>query len=77
MVQLNRTLLELLDARAARDGVSRSRLIRDAIESHLAEDAEEAALRRVVEGNARTPETGEELRTAHDDARALVEEEPW
>lgn len=77
MVQLNQELLEVLDARAARDGVSRSRVIRDAVESYLAEDAETAALQRVVEGYARTPETDEELRTAHDDARALVEEEPW
>lgn len=77
MVQLNRTLLELLDARAARDGVSRSQLIRDAVESYLDEDAEAAALQRVVEGYACTPETDEELHNAHDDARALVEEEPW
>ena len=39
--------------------------------------AEAAALQRVVEGYACTPETDEELRNAHDDARALVEEEPW
>lgn len=77
MVQLNRSLLELLDARAARDGVSRSQLIRDAVESYLDKDAEAAALRRVVEGYARIPETDEELRTAQDDARALVAEEPW
>lgn len=77
MGQLNRTLLELLDARAARDGVSRSQLVRDAIESYLDEDAEAAALQHVVEGYARTPETDGELRTAHDDVRALVEEEPW
>jgi metal-responsive CopG/Arc/MetJ family transcriptional regulator len=77
MVQLNQTLLELLDARAARDGISRSQLIRDAVESYLDGDVEAAALRRVVAGYARTPETDEELRTAHEDARALVAEEPW
>lgn len=77
MVQLNRTLLELLDARAARDGISRSQLIRDAVESYLDADVAAAALRRVVEGYARMPETDEELRIAHADARALVEEEPW
>jgi metal-responsive CopG/Arc/MetJ family transcriptional regulator len=77
MGQLNRTLLELLDARAARDGVSRSQLVRDAVESYLAEDAEAAALQCVVQGYARTPETDEELRTAHDDARAIVGVEPW
>ena len=77
MVQLNRALLDLLDARAARDGVSRSQLIRDAVESYLDGDAEAAALRRVVEGYARVPETDEDLRIAHDDARNLVAEEPW
>lgn len=77
MVQLNRVLLELLDARAAREGISRSQLIREAVASYLDADAEAAALQRVVEGYARTPETDDELRTAHQDARALVEEESW
>lgn len=77
MVQLNQSLLGLLDARAARDGVSRSQLIRDAVESYLAADEEASALRRVVEGYARLPESDEEMRVAQADARALVEEEPW
>ena len=77
MVQLNQSLLGLLDARASRDGVSRSQLIRDAVESYLAADDEAAALRRVVEGYARLPESDEEMRVAQADARALVEEEPW
>jgi metal-responsive CopG/Arc/MetJ family transcriptional regulator len=77
MVQLNRSLLDLLDARAARDGVSRSQLIRDAVQAYLDADMEAAALQRVVDGYARTPETDEELRIAHDDARNLVAEEPW
>jgi len=77
MVQLNRSLLDLLDARAARDGVSRSQLIRDAVQAYLDADMEAAALQRVVDGYARTPETDEELRSAHDDARKLVAEEPW
>lgn len=77
MVQLNSPLLALLDARAARDGVSRSQLIRDAVEYYLAQDAEAAALQRVIDGYARTPETDQELRAAHHDARALVAEEPW
>lgn len=41
-------------------------------------DADMAAtLQRVVDEYARRAETDEELRTAHEDARALVEEEPW
>lgn len=77
MVQLNETLLQSLDARAARDGLSRSRLIRDAVEAYLAEDAEAAALQQIVNGYARHPETDDELRVATADARSLVEEEPW
>ncbi len=77
MVQLNQSLLSLLDARAARDGVSRSQLIREAIDAHLAADAEATALQRVVEGYARIPETDGELLAARQDARALVAEEPW
>lgn len=77
MVQLNQALLELLDARATRDGISRSQLIRDAVTSYLERDAQTAALQRVVDGYGRIPETDEELRAAHDDARALVDEEPW
>ncbi len=77
MVQLNRAMLDLLDARAARDGVSRSQLIRDAVQAYLDADMAAAALQRVVDGYARTPETDEELRIAHDDARNLVAEEPW
>lgn len=77
MVQLNRALLDLLDARAARDGVSRSQLIRDAVQAYLDADMEAAALQRVVDGYARTPETDEDVRIAHDDARNLVAEEPW
>lgn len=77
MVQLTSPLLALLDERAARDGVSRSRLIRDAVESYLKEDAEAALLQRVLEGYRRQPLTDEEMATAEASARALVEEEPW
>lgn len=77
MVQLNQSLLASLDARADRDGMSRSQLIRDAVEAYLAADVEAIALQQVVQGYARVPETDEELAAAHDDARALVDEEPW
>lgn len=77
MVQLNQSLLVSLDARADRDGVSRSQVIRDAVEAYLAADVEGRALQQVVEGYARVPETDDELAAARDDARALVDEEPW
>lgn len=59
MVQLNDQLLELLDRRAARAGVSRSQIIRDAIEAYLASDRQAAIDRQIVDGYTRAPQTGE------------------
>lgn len=59
MVQLNEELLDLLDRRAARAGVSRSQLIREAIEAFLASDREAAIDRQIVEGYRRMPQSGE------------------
>lgn len=42
MVQMPDDLVKRLDQRAQRDGVSRSRLVRDAVESLLAADQAEA-----------------------------------
>lgn len=77
MVQLNVSLLELLDQRAAREGISRSQLIRDAVQAYLDADARAAALQLVIEGYAQRPEADEDIRRAHADARTLVEDEPW
>lgn len=59
MVQLNQELVELLDRRAAREGVSRSQVIREAIEAFLAGDREAAIDRRIVDGYTRMPQGGE------------------
>lgn len=59
MVQLTEDLLELLDQRAARAGVSRSQLIREAIEVFLASDRAAAIDRQIVEGYTRMPQGGE------------------
>lgn len=59
MVQLNEDLIELLDHRAARAGVSRSQLIREAIEAFLASDRAAAIDRLIVEGYTRVPQGGE------------------
>lgn len=59
MVQLNEKLLELLDQRAARAGVSRSQVIRDAVEAYLAADRATAIDRQIVDGYTRMPQAGE------------------
>lgn len=56
MVQLNVDLLELLDRRAAREGLSRSQLIRSAIEAFVAGDREAELDRQIVEGYERAPQ---------------------
>jgi predicted transcriptional regulator len=59
MVQLNQDLLEQLDRRASLDGVSRSQVIRNAIEAYLAADRASSVDRLIVEGYRRMPQGGE------------------
>ena len=59
MVQLNESLLEQLDRRAARTGASRSQVIREAVVAYLAEDRERALDEAIVEGYTRMPQGGE------------------
>ncbi|HLR93709.1 MAG TPA: CopG family transcriptional regulator [Jiangellaceae bacterium] len=59
MVQLTEHLIELLDNRAARIGVSRSHVIREALEAFLASDREAVIDRQIVEGYERVPQGGE------------------
>ncbi len=56
LVQLNDTLLAALDQRAAGQGVSRSQIIREAVEAHLAEDHDAEVSRRIIEGYERVPQ---------------------
>lgn len=56
LVQLNSELLRLLDERAAREGVSRSRLIRDALEAYLEDERQADIGRRMVEGYTKMPQ---------------------
>ena len=70
-------LLRRLDERAAREGRSRSALIRDAIEAHLHDEEKARIDREIIEGYERIPETEEELAWAEASARAMIEEEPW
>lgn len=77
LVQLTEALLRRLDERAAREGRSRSALIRDAIEEYLYDEAQAEIDRRIIEGYERIPETEEEMAVAEREGRELVREEPW
>jgi metal-responsive CopG/Arc/MetJ family transcriptional regulator len=77
LVQLNEKLLQRLDERAAREGRSRSALIRDAIEDYLHDEEEARIDREIREGYERIPETDEEVTAAHREARDAIREEPW
>lgn len=87
LVQLSDELIELLDGVAARRGISRSALIREAIESHLHDEREAEIDRQIVAAYKRMPQTEEELEwadiTTEDAMRRLEEEErrygaePW
>lgn len=56
MVQLTDDLVARLDDEAEARGISRSALIRDAIEAGLAESHEAELSRRIVAGYARIPQ---------------------
>src|SRR5512147_3082739 len=77
LVQLSRVLLQRLDERAAREGRSRSALIRDAIDAYLYDEEEARIDREIREGYERIPQTDEEVAWAESSAREAVEEEPW
>lgn len=77
LVQLNDELLRRLDERAAREGRSRSALIREAIEAHLYDEEKARIDREIVEGYERIPVSAEELASAEREAREAIREEPW
>lgn len=77
LVQLNEALLRRLDERAAREGRSRSALIRDAIEAYLHDEERDRITREIIEGYERIPTTEEEMEIAEGGLREEIEEEPW
>jgi metal-responsive CopG/Arc/MetJ family transcriptional regulator len=77
LVQLTEDLLRRLDERAAREGRSRSALIRDAIEAFLYDETRARIDREIIEGYERIPATDEELAWAEKEAREMIREEPW
>jgi len=77
LVQLSTDLLRRLDERAAREGRSRSALIRDAIEAYLHDEERDRITREIIEGYERIPPTEEEMAIAESEAREAIREEPW
>lgn len=77
LVQLTTDLLRRLDERAAREGRSRSALIRDAIEAYLYDEEKARIDREIVEGYERIPPTEEEMAWAEAGVREDIEEDPW
>lgn len=75
LVQLSDELLAELDGRAAREGRSRSELIREAITDYLAGDRQAEIDRQIVDGYTRRPQR--DLLAADWTARAMVSDEPW
>lgn len=75
LVQLSDELLSQLDARVARDGRSRSELIREAVAGYLAADRAADIDRRIVEAYARQPQ--EDLIGFEAAGRRMVAAEPW
>jgi hypothetical protein len=72
MVQLSDELIGLVDAEAARRGVSRSAIIREAITEHLGASQQVAITRQIVEGYQRvppaTPDAWGDLESLQDEA---------
>jgi len=77
LVQLTQTLLRRLDERAAREGRSRSALIRDAIEDYLYDEEQAEISQQIVEGYERIPQTDAETAGLEREAREMIREEPW
>ena len=75
LVQLTDELLALLDEKAAKEGTSRSELIRRAIERFLRDERRAAIDAAIVEGYTRIPD--EDDPWAHAAARRSIAEEPW
>jgi metal-responsive CopG/Arc/MetJ family transcriptional regulator len=74
LVQLSDDLLARLDSYRAREGRSRSDVIRAAVERYLAEDREAVIDRLIVEAYSRMPPDDA---WAEDAARRMIAAEPW
>ena len=85
LVQLTDDLVDVLDAIAAKQGTTRSALIRSVLEGFVQEEDETEKDRRLVEGYTRfppgteddPPEWGTLEALAEWSARKMIEEESW
>ena len=75
LVQLNQDLLAALDQHAAERGVSRSQLIREAIEAYLTEALDAAIDRKIVQAYQRKPQAEDPAWEAA--LRESISAEPW
>ena len=75
LVQLNQDLLAALDQRAAELGVSRSHLIREAIQAYLADALDAAIDRQILEAYKRRPQAEDPAWEAA--LRESIAAEPW
>lgn len=90
-MQLSDRLLAALDQRAAQRGVSRSQIVREAVEVYVASDLEAVISREIIKGYERQPRTVDDwgdldawtLEAARETDRRLSEAEreaglpPW
>jgi predicted DNA-binding protein len=79
LVQLSDEMLDRLDRYRARDGRSRSEVIREAVDRYLAADREAEIDRKIVDGYTRAPQTDDDDLAAIADwsGRRAISEEPW
>jgi metal-responsive CopG/Arc/MetJ family transcriptional regulator len=74
LVQFSEDLLDRLDSYRAREGRSRSEVIREAVERYLAADREAEIDRRLVDAYTREPPDDA---WADEAARQMITAEPW
>lgn len=79
MIQLSAEEREVLADLAAKEGISRSELMRRALRAYVAESREELISDRIRQGYTRLPEIDDELEAATAGARRLLTDPdlPW
>jgi metal-responsive CopG/Arc/MetJ family transcriptional regulator len=76
LVQLTDELVAALDERAARRGVSRSRVIREALDAYLKSDRDAEIDAAIIEGYTQVPPPNRDP-WAEAAGRRSIEAEPW